>query len=137
MAQQILAFVVVAILTIGPFAAPRISVAQTLTDGWIRIGMAASGKWFSANLRTLEFIGDPRTIVSFMLFEEGSGGYVPWELHCRDQRVKVNGFFVSIASDANSVRRNGESLTVPYFHERKLTIIGAKSFHGPVQDGKS
>ena len=28
------------------------------------------------------------------------------------------------------------SLTVPYFHERKLTIIGAKSFHGPVRDGK-
>jgi hypothetical protein len=27
-------------------------------------------------------------------------------------------------------------LTVPYFHERKLTIIGAKSFHGPVRDGK-
>ncbi len=23
-----------------------------------------------------------------------------------------------------------------YFHERRLTIIGAKAFHGPVRDGK-
>jgi len=25
---------------------------------------------------------------------------------------------------------------VPYFHDRVITIIGAKSFHGPVRDGK-
>ncbi len=28
------------------------------------------------------------------------------------------------------------SLAVTYFRERKLTIIGAISFHGPVRDGK-
>ena len=28
------------------------------------------------------------------------------------------------------------SLAVTYFRERKLTIIGATSFHGPVRDGK-
>jgi hypothetical protein len=27
-------------------------------------------------------------------------------------------------------------LTMSYFHERMLTIIGAESFHGPVRDGK-
>ena len=27
-------------------------------------------------------------------------------------------------------------LTMSYFHERMLTIIGAKAFHGPVRDGK-
>ncbi len=28
------------------------------------------------------------------------------------------------------------SLAVTYFRERKLTIIGAMLFHGPVRDGK-
>ena len=28
------------------------------------------------------------------------------------------------------------SLAVTYFRERKLTIIGALLFHGPVRDGK-
>ncbi len=28
------------------------------------------------------------------------------------------------------------SLTMPYFHNRMITIIGAKAFHGPVRDGK-
>ena len=28
------------------------------------------------------------------------------------------------------------SLTITYFHMRMHTIIGAKSFHGPVRDGK-
>ena len=27
-------------------------------------------------------------------------------------------------------------LTMSYFHERMLTIIGAEAFHGPVRDGK-
>ena len=27
-------------------------------------------------------------------------------------------------------------LTMTYFHERMLTIIGAEAFHGPVRDGK-
>ena len=25
---------------------------------------------------------------------------------------------------------------MPYFHNRMITIIGAKAFHGPVRDGK-
>ena len=29
-----------------------------------------------------------------------------------------------------------DSLTMPYFHNRMITIIGAKAFHGPVRDGK-
>ena len=28
------------------------------------------------------------------------------------------------------------SLTITYFHTGRSTIIGAKSFHGPVRDGK-
>ena len=30
----------------------------------------------------------------------------------------------------------GKSLTMTYFHTGCSTIIGAKSFHGPVRDGK-
>jgi hypothetical protein len=29
-----------------------------------------------------------------------------------------------------------DCLTMSYFHERLLTIIGAAAFHGPVRDGK-
>ena len=29
-----------------------------------------------------------------------------------------------------------DCLTMSYFHERLLTIIGATAFHGPVRDGK-
>jgi len=96
---------VVAVLTLWSVAAPRISMAQTLPDGWIRIAMEASGKWVNVNLRTLEFLDDSRSIVSFMFMEDGGGGYVPWEVHCRDGRIKVNGIFVSIVSDGKTVRR--------------------------------
>ena len=30
----------------------------------------------------------------------------------------------------------GGCLTMSYFHERMLTIIGDAAFHGPVRDGK-
>lgn len=95
----------VAVLALWSVAAPRISIAQTFSDGWIRIHMDASGKWFNVNLRTLEFADDSRSIVSFMLLEDGSRGYEPWEIHCRDGRIKANGIFVSIVSDGNTVRR--------------------------------
>jgi hypothetical protein len=34
------------------------------------------------------------------------------------------------------VRGDGVSLTLSYFHAGCRNIIGAKSFHGPVRDGK-
>jgi len=113
-------------LSLWVFTSPIISFAQTLSDGWIRIGMAASGKWFSVNLRTIEFIGDPRTIVSFMVFEDGSRGHVPWELHCRGQTVKINGIFASIASDGNTVRRIIYNGLCGYQYEGATwTMVGA------------
>src|SRR5690606_2427770 len=62
-----------------------------------------------------------------------SGGYGGcWMRDCCfpvPQRIKPPG----------SIERGGfknKSLTMTYFHTGCSTIIGAKSFHGPVRDGK-
>ena len=54
--------------------------------------------------------------------------------------------FLSDADEARQKQKRPEDLsgrfcdcnclTMSYFHERMLTIIGAEAFHGPVRDGK-
>ena len=74
--------------------------------------------------------------------------------HCRERRQRRIGADRSCCGTAPGLRRVGRPktkrpegsargvfawkgcLTMSYFHERMLTIIGAESFHGPVRDGK-
>ena len=56
--------------------------------------------------------------------------FLTWSLLCFFPRTKQN---------PRLVRERGfliGSLTMTYFHTGCSTIIGAKSFHGPVRDGK-
>ncbi len=64
-----------------------------------------------------------------------------------DRRLTMNGFLLVRKGGTAGTKKNPPSissagfffitsLTITYFHTGCSTIIGAKSFHGPVRDGK-
>ena len=60
----------------------------------------------------------------------------------RRDEMQIDGAYEEMLRTKQNASPNGEafwaatSLTMSYFHTGIRTIIGAKSFHGPVRDGK-
>lgn len=82
---------------------------QQLSEGWSNVAVGESGSVFSYHSHSIIKDAWPPTTVSVKIASTKDGkskGFQQWEFRCPQQEVKIdNGNFISVASDANSIRK--------------------------------